>query len=171
MATPKQTLLVERNKKIIDLWIQGNTQKQIIESDKMEIELKKFIKHPLLSNDKKALSKKAKVIYISKGPGVDLDEENKPYHFYIMCDKLCNKEGVEVKNAMVAAGKPVTREEFVKNCSYAEDMFEYESQMLDDPSVGFYKSNVKGNPCYYMQYAGFEFIFTKNSKEKPYWVD
>lgn len=115
--------------------------------------------------------KKAKVIYISKGPGVDLDEENKPYHFYIMCDKLCNKEGVEVKNAMVAAGKPVTREEFVKNCSYAEDMFEYESQMLDDPSVGFYKSNVKGNPCYYMQYAGFEFIFTKNSKEKPYWVD
>ncbi len=80
-----------------------------------------------------------------------------------MCDKLCRKEGVEVKNAMVAAGKPVTREEFVKNCAYSEDMFESESQMLDDPTHGFFKSTLQGQPCYYMQYAGFEFIFTINS--------
>ena len=51
--------------KSLDLhyWKLKNAQKQIIENNKMEIELKKFMKHPLLSNDKKALSKKAKVIY------------------------------------------------------------------------------------------------------------
>jgi hypothetical protein len=115
--------------------------------------------------------KKAKVIYVSKGESYDMDEENKPYHFYMLCDKLCQKEGVEVKNAMVSASKPVTREEFVQNCAYAEVMFEDQNQMLDDPTHSFHKSVLLGKPCYYMQYAGFEFIFTKDSKEKPFWIN
>jgi hypothetical protein len=51
-------------------------------------------------------------------------------------------------------------------------MFNYELNMSDDPSHGFYKSNVKGVPCYYMQYVGFEFIFLKDYPTgKEYWLD
>jgi len=99
-------------------------------------------------------------------------ETDKPYKFYLLCDKLCNLEGVEVKNKMIADATPVSRKEFVKNCAYAEDLFRYESNMRDDPSHGFYKSNVKGLPCYYMQYAGFEFIFLKDYQTgREYWLD
>ncbi len=100
------------------------------------------------------------------------NQYNKPYRFYMLCDKLCNIEGVEVKNQMIADALPISRKTFEKNCAYAKELFESESQMADDPSHGFYKSNVKGVPCLYMQYAGFEFIFLKDYKGgKEYWLD
>ena len=100
------------------------------------------------------------------------NEYNKPYRFYMLCDKLCNIEGVEVKNKMIADASPISRKTFEKNCAYASELFESESQMADDPSHGFYKSNVKGVPCLYMQYAGFEFIFLKDYEGgKEYWLD
>ena len=99
-------------------------------------------------------------------------EHNKPYKFYMLCDKLCNLKGVEVKNKMVADAKPITKEKFVENCAYSEEMMEYEGYMLDDPSHGFYESNVQGAPCMYMQYAGFEFIFLKGIPGgNEYWLD
>lgn len=102
----------------------------------------------------------------------DSKEITKPYKFYMLCDKLCNLEGVEVKNKMIADATPVSRKEFVTNCAYAKDLFKYESNMADDPSHGFHKSNVKGVSCYYMQYAGFEFIFLKDYPTgKEYWLD
>jgi hypothetical protein len=100
------------------------------------------------------------------------NQYNKPYRFYMLCDKLCNIEGVEVKNQMIADASPISRKTFEKNCAYAKELFASESQMADDPSHGFYKSNVKGVPCLYMQYAGFEFIFLKDYKGgKEYWLD
>ena len=100
------------------------------------------------------------------------NQYNKPYRFYMLCDKLCNIEGVEVKNQMIADASPISRKTFEKNCAYANELFESESQMADDHSHGFYKSNVKGVPCLYMQYAGFEFIFLKDYKGgKEYWLD
>ncbi len=126
-------------------------------------------------------NKKAKEIYVLKGPfeyeGLDEstnkhNEYQKPYKFYLLCDELCNKEGVEVKNQMIADASPISRKTFEKNCAYANELFDYESQMRDDPSHGFYKSKVKGAPCLYMQYAGFEFIFLKGYKGgKEYWLE
>lgn len=107
---------------------------------------------------------------------IDLDvetEEEKPYRFYMLCDKLCQTEGVEVKNQMIKDAEPVSREEFIENCAYAESMLYYQQISKEtDPSMGFYKSEVKGIPCYFVQYAGFEFIFIKNGKPgKEYWLD
>jgi hypothetical protein len=100
------------------------------------------------------------------------NEESKPYKFYMLCDKLCNTQGVEVKNKMVADAKPISKKEFVSNCAYATQMMSYEGDMLDDPSHGFYISNVNGVPCMYMQYAGFEFIFLKDAPGgQEYWLD
>lgn len=100
-------------------------------------------------------------------------EEQKPYRFYLLCDKLCDLEGVEVKNQMIVDARPVSKAEFVKNCAYAESLLVYETMSpQSDPSMGFYKSVVKGVPCYYVQYAGFEFIFTESGiPGKEYWVD
>lgn len=100
------------------------------------------------------------------------NQYSKPYRFYMLCDKLCNIEGVEVKNQMILDASPISRKTFEKNCAYANELFKFESQMADDPSHGFYKSKVKGVPCLYMQYAGFEFIFLKDYKGgKEYWLD
>jgi hypothetical protein len=100
-------------------------------------------------------------------------EYKKPYRFYLLCDKLCQLEGVEVKNQMIADATPVSKEEFIDNCAYAEDLLVYETITKEsDPSHGFYKSKVKGVPCYYVQYAGFEFIFTLNGEDdKEYWLE
>lgn len=100
-------------------------------------------------------------------------EEQKLYRFYLLCDKLCDLEGVEVKNQMIADAVPVSKEEFIESCAYAESLLVYETMTSQsDPSMGFYKSVVKGVPCYYVQYAGFEFIFTKGGQPgKEYWVE
>ena len=97
---------------------------------------------------------------------------NKPYSFYLMCDKLCNLKGVEVKNKMVADAKKVSKSEFIKNCNYAKELISYEEDFRDDPDHGYYKSFVGTDPCYYIQYAGFEFIFTqdKDNVKKPFWL-
>lgn len=107
---------------------------------------------------------------ISEAKGTNEDE--KSYQFYLLCDKLCQIESVEVKNKMVADAVPVSKREFVKNCGHADSLFKYEGYMLDDPSHGFYKSNVKGHLCYYMQYVGFEFIFMEGYPiGKAYWLE
>jgi hypothetical protein len=100
-------------------------------------------------------------------------EDAKPYKFYLLCDKLCQLKGVETKNQMIADATEVSYEEFVENCSYAESLLEYETiNPQSDPGMGFYKSKVDRTPCYYVQYAGFEFIFTLgNSNPDEYWVD
>lgn len=100
------------------------------------------------------------------------NQYNKSYRFYMLCDKLCNIEGVEVKNQMILDASPINRKVFEKNCAYANELFVFEDQMRDDPSHGFYKSTVKGVSCLYMQYAGFEFIFLKDFEGgKEYWLD
>ena len=100
-------------------------------------------------------------------------EEQKLYKFYLICDKLCELEGVEVKNQMIADSMPVRKEEFVENCVYSESLLFYENiNISSDPSMAFYKSEVKGVPCYYVQYAGFEFIFIKNGAPgNEYWLE
>lgn len=100
-------------------------------------------------------------------------EDQKPYKFYLLCDKLCQIEGVEVKNQMIADAEPVSREEFLDNCAHSESLLVYEGMSeRSDPSMGFYKSVVKGVPCYYVQYAGFEFIFTEGGEPgKEYWIE
>lgn len=100
-------------------------------------------------------------------------EDQKPYKFYLLCDKLCQIEGVEVKNQMIADATPVSREEFVSNCAHSESLMVYEGiSERSDPSMGFYKSEVKGVPCYYVQYAGFEFIFKEGGEPgNEYWID
>lgn len=100
-------------------------------------------------------------------------ENTKTYKFYLLCDKLCDLKGVDVKNQMIADAVEVSYEEFVDNCSYAESLLEYgEINPQSDPSMGFYKSGVDGVSCYYVQYAGFEFIFTLNNPNPDeYWVE
>lgn len=100
-------------------------------------------------------------------------EYKKPYRFYLICDKLCDLEGVEVKNQMIADSTEVSKEEFINNCAYSESLLEYETiDERSDPGLGFYKSKVKDVPCYYVQYAGFEFIFIGNGLPgKEYWLE
>ena len=44
--------------------------------------------------------------------------------------------------------------------------------MMDDPDVGFYKSNIESIPVYYMQYVGFEYIFIENGElGQDFWMD
>ena len=105
---------------------------------------------------------------------VDFDvEKSKPYRFYLLCDKLCDLKGVEVKNKMIEDAFEVSKEEFVENCAFSDSLIEYENiNPQSDPSMGFYKSFVDGVECYYVQYAGFEFIFTlKNPKPNEYWIE
>lgn len=98
-------------------------------------------------------------------------EESKPFKWYMLCDKLCNLEGVMVKNKMIEDAKEVSKGEFVKNCAYAKQLFKSEGEMKDDTSTAFYKSKVKDEDCYYMQYCGFEYIFTRTGKGVVYWLD
>lgn len=113
---------------------------------------------------------------MKEGEGIRLDrdlEEPKPYKFYLICDKLCDLEGVEVKNKMIEDSQPVSKHEFLSNCAYSDSLLIYETMThRSDPSMGFYKSLVNGVSCYYVQYAGFEFIFTKNTESgKEYWLE
>ena len=100
-------------------------------------------------------------------------EYKKPYRYYLLCDKLCELEGVEVKNQMIEDAVEVSEEEFIENCAYSRDLLEYETiNYQSDPGLGFYKSEVKGVPCYYVQYAGFEFIFTLSNEEgREHWLE
>lgn len=100
-------------------------------------------------------------------------EDSKQYKFYMLCDKLCQIEGVEVKNQMVADAISVSEEEFINNCAYSESMMVYHNiDKRSDPSMGFYKSNVKGVPCYFVQYAGFEFIFIEGGPSgNEHWLE
>lgn len=100
-------------------------------------------------------------------------EENKPYKYFMLCDELCRTSGVHVKNKMIEDSKPVSAEEFLDNCAYSKSLLVYEDiNETSDPSMGFYKSNVDGIPCYYVQFAGFEYIFIKGYPGgKEYWLD
>ena len=92
----------------------------------------------------------------------------------MLCDELCRTKGTEIKNKMLADATKVSIREFVKHCIGAKELFKFENNMADDPSAGFFKSNIDGTPVYYMQYCGFEYIFMYNYKTNPgseYWID
>lgn len=100
------------------------------------------------------------------------EEILKPYKYFLLCDKLCDLKGVEVKNDMIYNSKEVSKEEFVEKCAFSEQMFEMEAQMLDDPDTSFHKSNIEGENVYYMKYSGFEYIFIENGElGNDFWMD
>ena len=101
------------------------------------------------------------------------EESAKPYRCYLLCDKLCDLKGVEVKNQMIDDAIEVSEEEFVGNCAFSESLMVYNTiSPQSDPSMGFYRSEVDGVDCYYVQYAGFEFIFTLNNPNPDeYWIE
>lgn len=86
------------------------------------------------------------------------------------CDSLRRAGDEEAWKQMMDAMEPITMKEFMASTDF-ESFVEAEQDpdipperlltemILGDPESGFYRSNWKGTPAYFMQTSGFEFIF------------
>ena len=84
------------------------------------------------------------------------------------CDALRRAGGEEAWQQMMGSMEKITMQEFMAATQYEAILDEdpdmtpetmLAEQVSDDPDAGFYRSNWKGTPAYFMQHAGFEFIF------------
>ncbi len=98
-------------------------------------------------------------------------EYRKPYKFYLICDKLCNLKGVEVKNKMIYDAKRISKSTFLNNCAYSKSLMYYEMLEEQDPDTGYFMSKIEENDVMYVQSMGFEFIFMKDYEGgHEYWL-
>lgn len=77
--------------------------------------------------------------------------------------------GEEAWHEMMAKKEPVSATEFKAMCDASallDDDETLEDRMAEYPDAGYYRSEVAGLPCYFLQHAGFEFIFLRESDSK-----
>ena len=87
------------------------------------------------------------------------------YRYLGQCDRLrmCGDE--ESWQTMMAQKQPISKEEFETRCDLSqllEDDETLDDFIAGDPDAAFYKSVWGDKPAYFIQTAGFEFIFTSN---------
>jgi len=77
------------------------------------------------------------------------------------CDKLRRSGCEEAWQEMVKSRSQVSLEEFSSKVDWSSftDEESVEEFGLGDPDLSYYKSTWYGLPCYFIQHAGFEFIF------------
>ncbi len=87
--------------------------------------------------------------------------------FFEQCDRWRTKceNGEADWHEMMANRKPISQEKFIDSVDIKTAPFLDEDETLDDftaddPQSGYYESTLRGKPLYFVQKAGFEFIFT-----------
>jgi hypothetical protein len=142
--------------------------KQVTPKDKIKIydieDINKGVDSIIASN---RTSKIARTLYIAES----LDQEYMGQHtasaklpYLGQCDKLRRKDGgEEYWQEMMSNKKEVDIEEFEDNTDFKaildEDEETTEGFTSDDPDSKAYKSEWNKKPAYFLQTAGFEFIF------------
>jgi hypothetical protein len=89
--------------------------------------------------------------------------------FYAQCNTVWknfgDKGGFMLKD-MIAAKSPISHKEFLATCDTSpvlEDEESLKDFLSSDPEAGVFKSMFNNEPCYFIQYAGFEFIWLLSS--------
>jgi hypothetical protein len=88
-------------------------------------------------------------------------------HFHLPCDRMrVTPEGENLWNAMMQSAKRCTMKHFLFNCDPAkllddEETFDdwWTAAKTEDTTTALYKSVLDDQVLYFIQTAGFEFIF------------
>ena len=86
------------------------------------------------------------------------------FTFRFCCADVRGPEGLCELDAMVKRARPISFKAFTRNCSlrrFARKMG-YPGNprgLATDHGVGFYRSNWRGNPCFFTDWSAYESVF------------